>query len=579
MGLNMQINTINDYPIFALKPGCIIDNRYEIQSLLGIGGFGITYKAFDYKLSGYVAIKEYFPQQYAERKIPEAVVTARAGENSRKYSEGLIRFKQEAERTAKLNGRHNVVNIIGYAEQYSTAYLIMELLEGKTLNEYMKTLPNERFDNIEDASQIIYSVVEALEFIHKNNMLHRDISPDNIFLCLDGSVKLIDFGAAREFTNDTELSVVVKSGCTPPEQYRSNGKQGTWTDIYALGATFYRMLTGVYPDPATDRQRKDTSELQPPSSFNPSIPEYLDLLLARCLALDYHLRIGSAIEIKIVLDSKRMVSSVEQTYKKRKALLLTSYILATLCVLMIAVIGIVIYLQNHTLENISLKECTLYVEVPEYFSTESGLREAEEYFEAMYEMVDVKIYYSSEMGNNTPAVFPKGKHLNPASLDKLRKIRPIGDQYSEIIAFDPSILYINMLKLKRNNIGFLEDIPNTAITEEYDLFLNNETPFWAYRSGVYDYKKIQSDLPLLYKVCENMNTTVSVIEFCVSDDLSINEKNAALRFLLYLSEESAQEILFIQNEGMIPANDVIYEKYYEIIGANHEFDFIKKYID
>jgi len=205
---------------FALEKSAVLKNRYEIISLLGTGGFSVIYKAFDHELNSTVAIKEFFPNTIAERIPLTKKVVTRNAEDASRFADGLTAFKQEAQRMAELKGAHNTVNVLGAFDENDTAYIVMELLEGITLLQYLRGLPGERFEDIEDAKQIIRSVTEALEYAHSKKILHRDVSPDNIFLCSDGKVKLIDFGAAREITDGGEFSVVVKSGCTPPEQYR-----------------------------------------------------------------------------------------------------------------------------------------------------------------------------------------------------------------------------------------------------------------------------------------------------------------------------------------------------------------------
>ena len=174
-----------------------------------------------------------------------------------------------------------------------------------------------------------------MQYAHSKKILHRDVSPDNIFLCNDGKVKLIDFGAAREITEDGELSVVVKTGCTPPEQYRKNGKQGPWTDLYALGATFYRMLTGIYPEAAPDRA--EHHECPPPSEINPEVPEYIDALILRCLAYDHTLRIAKASEVMDVLHRETVIPLPGAIQAKNRLLKTISYGMLTACLMLFVV--------------------------------------------------------------------------------------------------------------------------------------------------------------------------------------------------------------------------------------------------
>jgi len=218
--------------LYALEESTVLNSRYEILSLIGTGGFSVIYRAYDRELGAVVAIKEYFPGTTAERVPGSRNVITRSADAAERFRKGLAAFREEARRMAELNGLHNTVKVLGTFDENNTGYIVMEYLQGMTLLEYLRTLPGSRFTDLEDAGQIIYSAAEALDYAHSRKILHRDVSPDNIFLCSDGKVKLLDFGAAREYTEDGEFSVVVKSGCTPPEQYRKNGRQGPWTDMY-----------------------------------------------------------------------------------------------------------------------------------------------------------------------------------------------------------------------------------------------------------------------------------------------------------------------------------------------------------
>ena len=290
--------------LYALEPTVLLHNRYEILAPIGSGGFSVLYKAYDHEMDAVVAIKEYFPSAIAERIPHSRDVIVRNEDAGVRFRKGLSTFREEARRMAELGGLHNTVDVLQTFDENNTGYIVIELLTGQTLLQYLQTLPNGRYTDIEDAKKIICLVAEALAYAHSKKILHRDVSPDNIFLCSDGRVKLIDFGAARDLKEDAELSVVVKAGCTPPEQYRKNGRQGPWTDLYALGATFYRMLTGTYPETAPDRAFGDR-ECPAPSEINPAVPPYIDALLARCLAYDYTLRVARASEVIDVLRAEK----------------------------------------------------------------------------------------------------------------------------------------------------------------------------------------------------------------------------------------------------------------------------------
>ena len=179
---------------------------------------------------------------------------------------------------ARFSKEPNIVYVYGFLEANNTAYIIMELLEGTDLKTYVTQFPDQKMP-IDDALHVVNEVGKALVAIHKGKVVHRDISPDNIFLCQDGRVKLLDFGAARLSTGEKTqtLSVVLKPGYAPPEQYRSKSRQGPRTDVYALAATLYKLITGKLPVESLDRVVEDT--LEKPSVYNADIPPWLDSVI------------------------------------------------------------------------------------------------------------------------------------------------------------------------------------------------------------------------------------------------------------------------------------------------------------
>lgn len=262
-------NTQPDNPLH-LKPGTQLMDRYTVGRVLGYGGFGVTYIAFDSLLNQRVAIKEYLPSEFATRMAGNSQVSVFGGNKAEQFADGLLKFVDEAKRLAKFQSEEGIVRVFDSFEANQTAYIVMEYLEGETLTAYLERegkLPPEQ------AVPWLKSVVHSLEVIHQSGIIHRDIAPDNIFLTSDGRVKLIDFGAARYATtsHSRSLTVIIKPGYSPEEQYRSRGDQGSHTDVYALAAVLYRMVTGVTPPDALERratletQKKDI--LLPPSKY------------------------------------------------------------------------------------------------------------------------------------------------------------------------------------------------------------------------------------------------------------------------------------------------------------------------
>jgi serine/threonine protein kinase len=240
---------------YYLKEGTMLIDRYLVGKVLGHGGFGITYIALDTRLEIVVAIKEYLPGDIATRMEGSSTVKSYSGEKKDQYDYGLERFLNEAKTLAQYNHHPCIVSSLDFYKDNNTAYLVMEYLDGIPLSEYINRKGGKISWN--ETLEIMTPVMDALREVHKSNLVHRDISPDNIFIGKDGQVKLLDFGAARFALGEKSksLSVVLKPGYAPPEQYTSRGKQGPWTDVYAVAATMYRCVSGDKLLEAMDRMR------------------------------------------------------------------------------------------------------------------------------------------------------------------------------------------------------------------------------------------------------------------------------------------------------------------------------------
>ena len=241
------------HQVQALTSGTKIES-YEIQQVLGVGGFGITYQAYDHVLKQTVAIKEYFPSDVAYRDKHSHNIRPRSQKDQEFYQYGLQRFLDEARTLAKFRNDH-IVRISHYIEANASAYLIMDFEAGQSLSQHLKqhkTLSESK------SLQLLMPLLQGLQTVHAKNILHRDIKPSNILLRSNHSPVLIDFGSARPSINeqDTLLTAVVTPGYAPFEQYNGDN-QGAWTDLYGLGATIYHCITGVAPPFATLRIAAD----------------------------------------------------------------------------------------------------------------------------------------------------------------------------------------------------------------------------------------------------------------------------------------------------------------------------------
>ena len=238
----------------ALPQGTRIRD-FEFHRVLGYGGFGITYLGWNMALDIPVAIKEYLPADLATRK-QELSVVPQTSQAAADFQWGLERFLDEARILARFQ-HPNIVRVHHFFEAHSTAYIVMDYVEGEDLSAYLTRKGTLSEDELR---AILYPILDGLEEVHRADFLHRDIKPGNIVLRdADGSPVLLDFGSARQAigAKSRPVTSIVTPGYAPIEQYSSQGRQGPWTDIYALGGVCYRALTGQMPDDATNRVRND----------------------------------------------------------------------------------------------------------------------------------------------------------------------------------------------------------------------------------------------------------------------------------------------------------------------------------
>ena len=285
----------------ALPHGSILAGQYVTGRVLGQGGFGVTYLAFDKTLAVKVAIKEYFPEAMAGRTAGSPQVTAFTGERGEQFRYGLERFLDEARTLAKFLGNPNIVGVRSYFEENGTAYFVMEYVEGVSLKAHLKNSGGKI--PWQEAVRILLPVTSALQTVHSAGIIHRDIAPDNIYLTGSGQVKLLDFGAARYSLGDRSgsLDVILKHGYAPVEQYSRHGRQGPFTDVYALAATFYACVTGRVPPDAVDRL--DGTPLPAPKELGAVLPPILELAVLDCLSVKAEERPQSVRTLELVMET------------------------------------------------------------------------------------------------------------------------------------------------------------------------------------------------------------------------------------------------------------------------------------
>lgn len=302
-----------------LKEGTVLKSKYRIGQVLGFGGFGITYLSRNLELSQTVVIKEYFPMDlaYRDSEKGEVSLTLPREKNDRKiYQKGKKDFLSEARRMSALSEVPSVVKVLDWFEENQTAYLVMEHVRGMGLDRYLERLDEPL--SFQEAWKLMLPVLNGLEKVHEKGIIHRDFNPSNLMMQENGTLKMIDFGASRRYL-DTEktMTVLVKRGYAPPEQYLRHGPQGPWTDLYAVCATLYEMVTGVRPQPSIERMQKD--QLYLPSAYGAEITPEEEKVLCRGLELTPIHRFRSVKELKAALLGEEPKGKKQRKKKKKVA--------------------------------------------------------------------------------------------------------------------------------------------------------------------------------------------------------------------------------------------------------------------
>ena len=285
----------------------LLGGSFVIKGVLGRGGFGVTYLALKTGLDKFVAIKECFPELIVIRKDQTVYPKSSGHKNDFKWVRD--RFFKEGKTIDKLK-HPNIIDVGHVFEENGTAYMELEYLEGRTFGDLLGDLDRKPTEH--ELRLILDPILSALETVHDNDSLHRDIAPDNIFIKMDGSPVLIDFGASRIAASKHSQALgtrpVAKDGYSPSEQYISEGSQGPWTDLYALGATFYRAITGEPPTSSKDRDyylgRKKPDPLKKLSDLKPE--GYSQSFLA---AMDATLEVIHEDRPQSVADLRKLLSA------------------------------------------------------------------------------------------------------------------------------------------------------------------------------------------------------------------------------------------------------------------------------
>lgn len=277
-----------------LKPGSVLREKYMIGKVIGEGGFGITYIGRDLMLDMRIAVKEYFLKGFSNRNnnFSNEITVSQVGKKN-DYTTDMNRFLSEARTLAKFSTEPGVVCVRDFFQENGTAYIVMEYLDGITLRDYLAQYGPMQITTL---LPLMDPILRALSGIHRQDLIHRDISPDNIMLLKNGQLKLLDFGAAREVDNEKSISVVLKPGYAPEEQYRTKGRQGSWTDVYAMSATIYKCITGVTPDESLQRVFED--ELKPPSQLGADISPEIETAIMQGMSIKISERVQTMDDLR-----------------------------------------------------------------------------------------------------------------------------------------------------------------------------------------------------------------------------------------------------------------------------------------
>lgn len=294
-GPDAQGKEVPKHPSY-LPPGTLLDDTYIIGRVLGAGGFGITYLGVDKKLNNRVAIKEYLPRELAARDATHRVAPF-PGAQEQMFQKGLTQFLEEGQILAQFIGHPHIVPVIQYFSANETGYLVMRYLEGRTLNQLRKARGGKLPER--DIIPWMIQTLRGLQEIHQVGIIHRDIKPANLYVTMRMEVKILDFGIAKYALEqlDRTFTQMGTDGYAPPEQLERQTNQGPWTDIYAVGATCYKLLTGETPPPSLFRLSGQQRLVPPREALGELVSTEFSEIILKAMALQPPARYQSASEM------------------------------------------------------------------------------------------------------------------------------------------------------------------------------------------------------------------------------------------------------------------------------------------
>lgn len=581
--------------VYHLQPGTVLHQKYQIGVVIGFGGFGIVYKAWDLALNRVVAVKEYYPTMYLKRDPGMTQVILFDKKNEEAFLKGKEEFLTEARNIAKYNSHPNIVHVYDFFEENGTAYFVMEYLDGKTLKQYMREAKQQgQVIALDSAIMVTRSVLSALSAAHKDKIIHRDIKPGNVFILNDGTVKLFDFGAARFADEDQEQTrtIIITPGYAPPEQYQKKSKQGPYTDIYAVGAMFYEMVTNVKLEESINRKVVD--EVRNPNEWNSSIPLPINNAIMRALAIQPEIRFKTVEEFDAAIVSKKETRDAKSELKHRKRI--RNLKVAAIALVIAGLLGAVGSQYRKSYEVASLTETTLHVWVKEIPVTDGS--DAKEETQAIYTamlqqfgndypkvQIDLMVIDRDNYESTLQAALAEGngpdlfETTDIAGLDAYEE--PTTAFFTENPIDVTNYFYLGNYDTYFKNQGELplavdvpvvyenamtENLPDSTVYEEYTGGQAN------YVGTFLDYDRVQNDMAGIYAIREDkIEDETFAYVFSVNKDSTDENKIAAFRVMYYFLSNTAQEELALTYGLGIPMNKEVWAEYVEY---NSDFEYL-----
>lgn len=572
--------------VYYLQPGTLLNNgKYIVGEKAGQGGFGIIYKAWNTNLQCMVAIKEFFPLSMVTRNEGQKEVVVFSSKREKDYEKHLNKFKREAKIMSMFTDSENCIRTYDVFEENGTAYIVMEYCNTPTLKSYLKSRNGELLPERE-VNEIISQVLSGVGEIHAKGVYHLDIALDNIFIKRDNdaiNVTIYDFGAARlekEIKKGSDDEIILKPGFAPPEQYKKNGKIGPWTDIYAVGANLYYLLTGTVPLEATDREKEDVME--EPAQLEEVSPAINNATL-RAMALAPELRYKNAKEFMEDLKKEKVRSDKEEAIRRKKARNRFIALISATLLIAIAVIVYVGYTKGHIFEDkIVMWVAANEEDGPERQSYEAVIASFREHYPQVE--VELEVMPAKELERrfleagekDRPDILETSGVSNEvlkecvslASILKDNKDGFVSGIEEGIVSYDkkqvPLGLFVSVIYKQAG-----KDIAELTETEVFDFvkdaigYVESDTTLYA---------TIQKSIPGKYDVIEGNEDTLYLTEQFSVFSKSRNKEKAAKALLNYLLTDAAQEIIHITyRSDYLPVSNAIFELYIKEVFRELQF--------